>query len=96
VTVDRYRIRITVRDDDTHWVSIHTLGYHPDLLAKLEELGIIELHGNYLHAAQVMRLRRFFRLRSSLGVNAPGAAIILDLLERIELLQEELRSLRKE
>ncbi len=92
--MDEFRIKITIHDDDTHWVSIHTLGYHPDLLSKLEELGIIELHGGYLHTTQVMRLRRFFRLRNTLGVNASGAAIILDLLERIELLQEELRSLR--
>jgi len=93
--VDQIKIRLTVRDDDTNWVSVHTLGYHPDLLSKLAELGIIEVQGSYLHTAQVVRLRRFFRLRSALGVNISGAAVILDLVERIESLQEELRSLRK-
>ncbi len=34
------------------------------------------------------------RLRRTLGVNLPGAAIILDLLERIEMLQDEVNKLK--
>ncbi len=93
--MDKYwfEVRLGQREDD--WVSVHSLGYHLEHLEDLVELGIIELRGDNIHVAHVIRLRKFFRLRDTLGVNASGAAIILDLLDRIERLQEELRYLRE-
>ena len=41
-------------------------------------------------AATAARLRRMLRLHADLGVNLIGAAIIVDLLERLERLEAEL------
>ena len=43
----------------------------------------------------VVKLRRMQRLRRDLGVNFNGAAIILDLVKRIELLNRELTEIRR-
>ncbi len=93
--MDKYwfEVHLSQREDD--WVSVHSLGYHLERLERLAELGIIELRSGHIHVSHVIRLRKFFRLRDTLGVNASGAAIILDLLDRIETLQEELRCLRE-
>jgi hypothetical protein len=42
----------------------------------------------------VMRLRRMLRLRRDLGVNFAGASVILDLLDRLDVANRELVSLR--
>ena len=41
-------------------------------------------------AATAERLRRMLRLHADLGVNLTGAAIIVDLLERLERVEAEL------
>jgi hypothetical protein len=41
-----------------------------------------------------LRVSRVLRLERDLGVNFEGAAVILDLLDRIDQLEHELRSLR--
>jgi MerR family transcriptional regulator, heat shock protein HspR len=92
--MDKYPLEIRFMGDE--WVRIESLGYNTELLGRLTELGVIELHGDHIHVTHVIRLRKYFRLRSTLGVNTSGAAVILDLLERIEQLQHELRCLRGE
>jgi hypothetical protein len=56
-------------------------------LARLERLGLVEPvapgSGTFA-AATAERLRRMLRLHADLGVNLTGAAIIVDLLERLE------------
>jgi hypothetical protein len=42
-----------------------------------------------------LRVGKFVRLQRHLGVNTEGSAIILDLLDRIEELERELRSLKR-
>ena len=42
----------------------------------------------------IMRIRRMQRLRHDLGVNFAGAAVILDLMERIRTLNRELTNVR--
>lgn len=80
--------------DEEAWVDVTVLGVHPDLAQRLAELGIIDYHRGCVPVHQAARLRRVLRLREYLGVNLPGAAIIVDLLERIEELQDELRQLK--
>ena len=46
-------------------------------------------------AATALRLRRMLRLRHDLGVNLCGAAIIVDLLERLDAMEHEIASLRE-
>ena len=44
---------------------------------------------------EVQRVYRMLRLRQTMGVNIPGAAIIIDLLERIEALEAEVDHLKR-
>ncbi|MCG3160890.1 MAG: Chaperone modulatory protein CbpM [Acidobacteria bacterium] len=73
-------------------------GLHPDLIERFVEYGLIE--PAQLADAQmlfdiecVLRLRKIERLRRDLGVNTTGAAVILDLLDRMITLQRENESL---
>jgi DNA-binding transcriptional MerR regulator len=72
-------------------------GISPNMLARLVRLGLIEpvAEGSTeFTAASVRRLRRMLRMRRDLGVNLTGAAILVDLLERLEQLEAELACLR--
>ena len=71
------------------------LDLHPELLRMLEELGIVEIREETIRPRQLQRVYRMLRLRQTMGVNLPGAAIILDLLERIEALQADVDRLKK-
>jgi chaperone modulatory protein CbpM len=44
----------------------------------------------HFHISSVRRVRTVVRLQRDLGVNLPGAALALELLERIEKLQRQL------
>ena len=72
-------------------------GLRMTTLARLERLGLIEPasagSGDFT-AATAARLRRMLRLRRELGVSLMGAAIIIDLVERMDRLEEELARLR--
>jgi DNA-binding transcriptional MerR regulator len=62
-------------------------------LGRLVHLGLVEpdvAGTREFSAAAAARLRRMVRLRRDLGVNLTGAAIIVDLLERIERLEAKL------
>lgn len=77
-------------------------GISPATLARLIRLGVVEppapvvtergLTALLFPAAAAARLRRIRRLHADLGVNFTGAAIIVDLLERLERLEAELAS----
>lgn len=60
------------------------------ILTALVERGLVEPSdpdGNEFAAITAVRLRRMVRLRADLGVSFVGAAIIADLLERIDRLE---------
>lgn len=62
-------------------------------LTRLVRLGVVEPLGpgaDEFTAREASRLRRMLRLRADLGVNLIGAAVIVDLLERVERLETEL------
>ena len=48
----------------------------------------------WFEASCVVRLRAIRRLRRDLGINLPGIAAVLDLLDRVQSLQREIESLR--
>lgn len=73
---------------------LSSLEFNPDFLFHLAELGIITLQQDMISAGELRRLQRILRLKSALGVNLTGAAIILDLLDRIETLETEIQSLK--
>ena len=68
-------------------------GISPTRLVHLTRLGFVEPiapEAERFTAATAARLRRMLRLHGDLGVNLAGAAIIVDLLERLERLEDEL------
>jgi hypothetical protein len=80
-------------------VVAETVGAKRSLVVRLAEQGLIETveRGEdepLVPRRVVVRLRRMQRLRRDLGVNFAGAAIILDLVGRIEQLNRELEGLR--
>ena len=73
-------------------------GIPPARLARLVRLGLVEPVSpgmDAFTAAAAARLRRMVRLHADLGVNFTAAAIIADLVERLERLDAELTRLRR-
>ena len=67
-------------------------GIRPSMLDRLMRLGVVEPVGpnsDRFTAATALRLRRMLRLHDDLNVNFIGAAIIADLLERLERLERD-------
>ena len=71
-------------------------GLHPDLVHRLVVLGLIDPVEEFpeLFPPEVtIRIQRVLRLRRDLGINYNAAALILDLLDRIEELERRVRRL---
>jgi len=79
-------------------------GVHPALVSKYIRLGLLdpvagEGHDDHewrFDDSTLHRLRRIQRLRSELGVNINGVAVVLELLRQIGDLQKELAHPPKE
>ena len=67
----------------------------PSFITELEEDGLID-EERYLPASQLAELERYTHLYYDLSINIAGIDAIHHMLERIELLQQEVRSLRNE
>ncbi|GJL83566.1 MAG: molecular chaperone [marine bacterium B5-7] len=72
-----------------------------ELIEALVEQGIIEPIGKrgrhwYFPSSSLRRTRITIRLQNDLGVNLSGAALALDLLERIEELDARLRVMQSD
>ena len=77
-----------------------TVGAKRTLVARLAKQGLIETVDSgtdepLLPRRVVVQLRRMQRLRRDLGVNFAGAAVILDLVGRIEQLNRELAEMHR-
>jgi DNA-binding transcriptional MerR regulator len=75
------------------------VGLHPVLVERFVEFGLVEPAERTgttmrLDAACLPRLVAISRLRTDLGVNLHGVAVILDLVDRLAALQRELAWLR--
>lgn len=70
-------------------------GVDEAFIQQLVGLGVIEASGHGFTCEVTLRVRRFVRLQRDLGVNFEGAAVILDLLDRIEALEHDLAALRR-
>jgi hypothetical protein len=78
-----------------------TIGTRRSLVARLAQHGLIETIDTgtdepLLPRRAVVRIRRMQRLRRDLGVNFAGAAVILDLVGRIDQLNRELAELNRQ
>jgi hypothetical protein len=69
-------------------------GVEEAFIEELARLGVIEPSGAGFAGEVTLRVRRFVRLQRDLGVNFEGAAVIVELLDRIEALEHELAALR--
>jgi len=77
-----------------------SLGARRSLVLRLAQRGLIEtIEGDaeepMVPRRVVVQIRRMQRLRRDLGVNFAGAAVILDLVGRIEELNRELAELQR-
>ncbi len=88
-------VRIHCHTDIEEKVTDCYLEFHPDLLAIYEDLGIIEKDVNGIRYEDLHRLEKIIRLKRNCGVNTVGASIIVDLLNKIEYLQDEIERLRR-
>lgn len=88
-------LRISYSAGEQENLDVYRLEFHPEMLFALHELGVIEIREGRLSPDQLRRVYRIMRLKNCLGVNLPGAAIILELLDRIEELQDEIERLKK-
>jgi chaperone modulatory protein CbpM len=82
-------------------VVANIVGAKRSLVVQLVQHGLIETLDTgtdepHLPRHAVVRIRRMQRLRRDLGVNFAGAAIILDLVGRIEQLNRELSEVQRQ
>jgi MerR family transcriptional regulator/heat shock protein HspR len=81
-------------------VAAKMLGIHQQTLRYYEREGLIEpsrSRGNIrlYSLSDINRLRQVQRLINDLGVNLAGAAVILQMSERIQAMEAELQQLRE-
>lgn len=69
-------------------VRIDDLPYQPLLIERMMAIGIIEPKDKKLSSRDIERVNRILRLRNTLGVNLSGAAIIVELMDRMEDLEK--------
>jgi len=84
----------------TFEVVAEACGTRASLVMRLAERGLIETVTSaadepLVPRRVVIQLRRMQRLRRDLGVNFAGAAVILDLVGRIEQLNRELSEMQQ-
>jgi MerR family transcriptional regulator/heat shock protein HspR len=74
------------------------LEVHPQTLRMYERQGLIcparRGHIRLYSETDIARLRQIIRLRDELGVNLAGIGVILNLLDRMEVMQEEVERIR--
>jgi MerR family transcriptional regulator, heat shock protein HspR len=80
-------------------VAAQLTGLHPQTVRLYERLGLVSPHRvsnkNRLYSeADVARLLQIRRLTREMGVNLAGVEVILDLLNRMERMQNEMDVLR--
>jgi chaperone modulatory protein CbpM len=93
---------VEVIDEQTTFVIAdlcRSCGVDAEFIEALVEQGILEPSGKRgrhwcFPASSLRRTRVTLRLQRDLGVNIAGAALALDLLERIEALEAQLRAMR--
>lgn len=77
-----------------------TCSVQAETIEAMVEQGILEPAGTRgrhwsFHGTSMKRTRIALHLQRDLGLNLAGAAVVLDLLERIEELEARLRSMRR-
>ncbi|MBW1669231.1 MAG: MerR family transcriptional regulator [Deltaproteobacteria bacterium] len=78
-------------------------GIHPELVDRFVRLGLIDPVGRdsdegqwIFHRETLGVVKKILRLRNELGINYVGVGVVLELLSRIEFLEERIRQLENE
>lgn len=98
-----YLVHVRKTSGSSPYVSLSELacrcGVHPELIDRFVALGLLDYAGPptggeaHFHPEAVALVRRILRLRNQLGVNYAGIGVILELMARIEELEEQVREL---
>jgi len=89
--------RLLEEDSDVTLAQLcEACAVHAEAIEAMMEEGIVEPIGGEVRKwrftrSSVVRVRTVLRMQRDLNVNLAGAALALDLLERIEALQERLK-----
>jgi len=79
-------------------VAARMLEVHPQTLRMYERQGLVRPrrigHIRMFSDSDVERIRQILRLKADLGVNLAGVEVILNLLDRIDELQQEIERIR--
>jgi DNA-binding transcriptional MerR regulator len=95
------KYELVVKED--HHVTIEELGrlagLRPEILRRYFIFGLIdpdiETPEPLFEDALVVRIHKIERLRTDLGINLAGCGLVLDLLDRIEELEDQIRYMRE-
>ncbi|NLF80731.1 MAG: hypothetical protein GX572_06035 [Clostridia bacterium] len=90
--MEEYFLNICHEENDElecEMILLSELPYQRQIIRRLSVLGVIDVQGDRLPANQVGRVAKILRLRNAFGLNLSGAAIICDLLSRLEELEKQ-------
>jgi len=100
-----YLVHVRTASGSSPYVSLTELacrcGVHPELIDRFVALGLLDYAGHaaggeaHFHPEAVSVVRRILRLRNQLGVNYAGIGVILELMARIDELEEQVRELER-
>lgn len=89
------------QDEPVYMISIaaQLTGLHPQTVRLYERIGLVQprriSNKNRLYSdSDILRLQQIRRFTQEMGVNLAGVEIILELLKRIEKLQDDLEEMR--
>ena len=80
----------------TDFCSYHSIEYA--FISTLEDAGLVKFtlvnEQKFIPFEQVQQLEKMARLHQELEINVPGIASIMEILARVELMQDEIRQLK--
>ncbi|HUW66076.1 MAG TPA: chaperone modulator CbpM [Spirochaetia bacterium] len=78
------------------WLPVDREKISPLTLQKLVQMGCVDIQEGTVRVEHLHNILRMTRLRRHLGVNLTGAAVIMEMLGRLEELQRENERLRRQ
>lgn len=95
----KYCLQLYQRDtescEEEYRIFIDDLPFQPPFLERLADIGVIDLKNRMISQKEAEKVNKIIRLRNSFGVNLSGAAIIIELMDRLEEMEEELKRRNK-
>lgn len=99
---EHYMTGVLIEESTTYSFSevCHDYNISQQLLLELIEQGLLpnqpaEVKNRILTQRELRRVQSALRLHQDLGINPPGVTLVIELLEKIEEMNQELDILRK-